>query len=254
MKHRVSILLLGWSIITVTGFVSAETGKEFGKISLPLGKVEVRSNDDGSWERALPNRTVYTGNIIRTDAKSRCEITLKGGGKVRIGAAAELELNDVNIKGLEKTYAANLKSGSAWVSAKAAFGEKKNVSLKMPTAVAAIRGTTYRTIAGEEESSVLVYDGKVAVNQPAGDEPEAKPEEKQDGSPGFKLGPVEEIEAPTEVAGPYEVTLEEWITLAEGMQINVRADGKYHMFEFDREKDQGLEFVRWNQERDAADE
>ena len=52
-----------------------------------------------------------------------------------------------------------------WVSAKAAFGEKKNIAVKTPTAVAAIRGTKYRAKAGEDESSVLVYDGKVDVNQ-----------------------------------------------------------------------------------------
>ena len=63
-----------------------------------------------------------------------------------------------------KTFNANLKRGNVWVSAKAAFGEKKNIAVRTPTAVAAIRGTTYRAKAGEEESSVLVYDGKVDVN------------------------------------------------------------------------------------------
>ena len=45
-----------------------------------------------------------------------------------------------------------------------AFGEKKNVQLRTPTAVAAIRGTKYRAKAGENESEVLVYEGKVDVN------------------------------------------------------------------------------------------
>ena len=47
---------------------------------------------------------------------------------------------------------------------KSAFGEKKNVAVRTPTAVAAIRGTTYRAKSGSEESSVLVYEGKVDVN------------------------------------------------------------------------------------------
>ena len=65
---------------------------------------------------------------------------------------------------MEKNFNASLKKGNIWVSAKAAFGEKKNVSVRTPTAVAAIRGTKYRAKAGEEESEVLVYDGKVDVN------------------------------------------------------------------------------------------
>jgi hypothetical protein len=73
------------------------------------------------------------------------------------------------------------------------------------------------------------------------------------GAPKFTLGPVEEIQAPTQVAGPYEVSLEDWVSLVEGMQINVRKDGKYSMFKFDQDADTGLDFVKWNKEQDAKD-
>ena len=224
----------------------------FGKISLPLGKVDLSSTSN-KWTRAKPNQPVFEGNIIRTQAKSRCEITLTGGGKVRIGENSELELNEVDVKPMSKNFNANLKKGNVWVSAKAAFGEKKNIAVRTPTAVAAIRGTKYRAKAGDDESSVLVYDGKVDVNQ-AKNYIEKRKEKRKGMAPKntpFKLGPVEEIKAPTQVAGPYEITLEEWITLAEGMQINVRKDGKYSMFEFDQAADGDLDFVKWNKEQDA---
>ena len=224
----------------------------FGKISLPLGKVEL-STTSNKWTRAKPNQPVFEGNIIRTQAKSRCEITLTGGGKVRIGENSELELNEVDVKPMSKNFNANLKKGNVCVSAKAAFGEKKNIAVRTPTAVAAIRGTKYRAKAGDDESSVLVYDGKVDVNQ-AKNYIEERKEKRKGMAPKntpFKLGPVEEIKAPTQVAGPYEITLEEWITLAEGMQINVRKDGKYSMFEFDQAADGDLDFVKWNKEQDA---
>ena len=224
----------------------------FGKISLPLGKVDLSSTSN-KWTRAKPNQPVFEGNIIRTQAKSRCEITLTGGGKVRIGENSELELNEVDVKPMSKNFNANLKKGNVWVSAKAAFGEKKNIAVRTPTAVAAIRGTKYRAKAGDDESSVLVYDGKVDVNQ-AKNYIEKRKEKRKGMAPKntpFKLGPVEEIKAPTQVSGPYEITLEEWVTLAEGMQINVRKDGKYSMFEFDQAADGDLDFVRWNKEQDA---
>ena len=224
----------------------------FGKISLPLGKVEL-STTSNKWTRAKPNQPVFEGNIIRTQAKSRCEITLTGGGKVRIGENSELELNEVDVKPMAKNFNANLKKGNVWVSAKAAFGEKKNIAVRTPTAVAAIRGTKYRAKAGDDESSVLVYDGKVDVNQ-AKNYIEERKEKRKGMAPKntpFKLGPVEEIKAPTQVSGPYEITLEEWVTLAEGMQINVRKDGKYSMFEFDQAADADLDFVKWNKEQDA---
>ena len=161
-----------------------------------------------------------------------------------------------NVKPMEKNFEATLKKGDVWVAAKAAFGEKKNVAVRTPTAVAAIRGTTYRAKAGNDESSVLVYDGKVDVNA-ASNVSEARDQQRrqgfqpQGGPPRFKLGPVTEIQAPTQVAGPYEVSLEDWVSLVEGMQINVRKDGKYSMFKFDQDKDDGLDFVKWNKELDA---
>jgi len=237
-------------LVVVFNFIIAQ--QPFGKISLPLGKVDV-STADNKWSRAKPNQPVFEGNVIRTQVKSRCEITLTGGGKVRIGEKSELELNEADVKPMAKSFNANLKKGNIWVSAKAAFGEKKNIAVRTPTAVAAIRGTKYRAKAGDDESSVMVYDGKVDVNQ-AKNYIEERKEKRKGLAPKntpFKLGPVTEIKAPTQVSGPYEITLEEWVTLAEGMQINIRKDGKYSMFEFDQAADGDLDFVKWNKEQDA---
>jgi hypothetical protein len=260
MVKQITLLLsFITTILIVVLSAHQSAGKNFGKISLPLGKVEVQSGGAGDWAKAKPNFPVNEGDIIRTLAKSRCEITLVGGGKVRIGENAELVLNKASVKPMEKNFNASLKKGNIWVSAKAAFGEKKNVSVRTPTAVAAIRGTKYRAKAGEEESEVLVYDGKVDVNAAKNVLDERQERRKSiapgggTGQPRFTLGPVTEIQAPTQVSGPYEVTLEEWITLAEGMQINVRKDGKYHMFEFDQGKDADLDFVKWNKEQDAKE-
>jgi len=239
-------------ILIFTSLLMA-AGQPFGKISLPLGKVEFKAGAE--WVRAKPNQPVFKGNLIRTQAKSRCEITLTGGGKVRIGENSELELNEADVKPMVKNFNANLKKGNVWVSAKAAFGEKKNIAIRTPTAVAAIRGTKYRATAGEDESAVLVYDGKVDVNQ-AKNYIEERKKKRQGLAPQqtpFKLGPVKEIAAPKQVSGPYEITLEEWVTLAEGMQINIRADGKFHMFEFDQTKDAEDEFVQWNKELDSGE-
>ena len=232
--------------------------KEFGKISLPLGRVQVQKAGKGDFKRAMPKMSVHENDIIKTLAKSRCEITLVGGGKLRIGQNSELEITQANVKPMEKNFGATLKKGDVWVAAKAAFGEKKNVAVRTPTAVAAIRGTKYRAKAGQDESSVLVYDGKVDVNA-AKNVIDARNQQMRQGgpqggaAPKFKLGPVTEIQAPTQVAGPYEVSLEDWISLVEGMQINVRKDGKYSMFKFDQDADARLDFVKWNKEQDAKD-
>ena len=72
-------------------------GQKFGKISLPLGRVEFKS-ESADWTRAKPNQPVFEGTVIRTQAKSRCEIILTGGGKIRLGENSELELNEADVK------------------------------------------------------------------------------------------------------------------------------------------------------------
>ena len=244
------------TIICITSF--AFTQKEFGKVTLPLGRVQVQKGGTGDFKRAMPRMSIHEKDIVKTLAKSRCEITLVGGGKLRIGQNSELEITEANVKPMEKNFGATFKKGDVWVAAKAAFGEKKNVAVRTPTAVAAIRGTKYRAKAGEDESSVLVYDGKVDVNAAKNVIDARKQQMRQGGpqggaTPKFTLGPVTEIQAPTQVAGPYEVSLEDWISLVEGMQINVRKDGKYSMFKFDQDTDAGLDFVKLNKEQDAKD-
>lgn len=238
--------------IYIYSFCTIHCQQPFAKITLPLGKVEILKSE-GSWIKARPNQKVFEGSILKTAARSRCELTLTGGGKIRIGENSELELNKADVKPMAKSFNANLKKGNIWVSAKAAFGEKKNIAVRTPTAVAAIRGTKYRAQAGNDESSVLVYEGKVDVNQAKNyiEERKNKRESLSPTKTQFKLGPVTEVGAPKSVSGPYEVNLEEWVTLAEGMQINIRKDGKFSMFEFDQAKDSDLEFVQWNKEQDS---
>ena len=220
---------------------------EFGKITLPLGIVEVQSKGGNDWTRAKVRQPVFAGDKVRTKPKARAEITLNGGGKLRIGENSELELTSASVSPMAKDFNANLNQGSVWVAAKAAFGEKKNVSVRTPTAVAAIRGTKYRAKAGSNESEVLVYEGKVDINTPEN----FQKQQQGSGAPKFSLAPVQTIQAPTQIAGPYEVSLEEWITLVEGMQINLRSDGKYSMFEFDKEADSQDPWVQWNLEQDS---
>ena len=134
--------------------------QEFGKITLPLGRVQIQKNGTGAFKKAMPRTPVHEKDVIKTLAKSRCEISLAGGGKLRIGQNSELEITLANVKPMVKDFGATLKKGDVWVAAKAAFGEKKNVAVRTPTAVAAIRGTTYRAKSGQDESSVLVYEGR----------------------------------------------------------------------------------------------
>jgi len=53
------------------------------------------------------------------------------------------------------------------------------------------------------------------------------------------------------LAKGFDGYFEQSVFANEGVQINVRRDGTYHMFEFDQTADEELDFVRWNKELDA---
>ena len=230
--------------------LSAQGKQLFGKVTFPLGDVQVQVAKTPDWTKAAMNQELFVGDRLKTAVKSRCEITLNGGGKFRIAEKSEVLLTEAKVTALKKDFGATVTRGQVWVAAKAAFGETKNVAVRTPTAVAAIRGTKYRAVAGEEESSVLVYDGKVDVNWAQGLDQSEEDQQGDSGGPIRLIQPTE-VAPPEEVPGPYEVTLEDWITIVEGIQINVRADGKYSMFEFDQAADAGLDFVRWNKDLDT---
>ena len=237
---------------TSPAVLSAQGKQLFGRVTFPLGSVQVQITPNPGWAQANLNQEVFVGDRLRTLQKSRCEITLNGGGKLRISENSELVFTEATVSPLKKEFGATASRGQIWVAAKAAFGETKNVAIRMPTAVAAIRGTKYRTVADTAESSVLVYEGTVDVIWAEAAQDGQNGDDGQAGAPGpLRIGPPQQVAAPKEVPGPYEVSLEDWITLVEGTQINVRADGFYNLFEFDQAADAELEFVRWNKDLDA---
>ena len=152
------------SLFAILLVATAFGQKEFGKITLPLGRVQVQKGGSGNFNKATMRMIIHEKDIVKTLARSRCEITLVSGGKLRIGENSELEITKAEVKPMEKSFGANLKTGDVWVAAKAVFGEKKNVSIRTPTAVAAIRGTVFRIDCDNNQSTINVYTGMVDVS------------------------------------------------------------------------------------------
>jgi hypothetical protein len=123
-------------------------------------------------------------------------------------------------------------------------GKGQKFRVESPTAVAGIRGTVFRMdVDSDTGTDVAVYEGKVAVGpgaylQKAGAVPDTAARH--------------EVKGPSEVEGPKEVTLREWLTIVAGQQIRVERSGKYRTWQFDAKKDSTDAWVQFNLERDAA--
>ena len=218
---------------------------EIGEISFILGEVTIISADSAAEKTAEISTCIRTGDKILTSEESRCEIRMYDDSVIRLGENSEFDVNEVTVK--EKTLGgkAKLKKGSLWNNLIKLKTGDRSIKVKTPTSVMAVRGTVFRVDAQSESStSVMVYEGAVDVR--LSEEIEKTVRETQMSAPG----PPTRVDGPSEVPGPYEVTLDEWKQIVAGMQIDVRNDGKYHHFEFDRAADSQNAWVKWNQERD----
>jgi len=217
-----------------------------GRLTFFLGDVSVRSGT-GAWSAARLEQPLTTAQELRTGAESRAELTL-GSSVVRLGERSRLRLDGVRVEGEAAQGSLSLLAGQLWSRLRGLGGD--GLQVRSPTAVMAVRGTTFRAEAAPDSSlDLVVYEGRVDAgpsDPSASARPGGSPAGGQGGAgaPGVAAGPKP-------VAGPYEITLDEWVKVTEGMRLRVRADGRFALQPMDREADRALAWVRWNQERDS---
>jgi hypothetical protein len=69
---------------------------------------------------------------------------------------------------------------------------------------------------------------------------------------GAVPGPPRQVQAPTQVAGPRQVSMQQWFEIVKAQQqIVVRPDGSYARSDFNLQEDEKLDWVQWNKKRDA---
>ncbi|OQX95595.1 hypothetical protein B6I21_04580 [candidate division KSB1 bacterium 4572_119] len=245
MKIKKSVFfLMIISLIFMIGFVRSDK-KSIGKVNFVLGgRGDIKVNHQGqrTWSNARLFSPVYNGDRFRTLSESRCEIRLAKKGTIRIGENADFTFKHDPITGKGNS---TLKKGRFWASIKGLFKQNR-FQIRTPTAVCSIRGTIYR-IDADSSTKVLVYDGAVDVGPAWMGEDDSTKNTRQ--TPRFQK-PVE-VQGPTVVPGPFEVTLDQWVRIVAGYQIEVRADGKYNKTKIDKNTDQEDDWVKWNKQRDV---
>ncbi len=184
------------------------------------------------------------GDRINTEKDSKIEIRLPDKSFIRFGEETSFELEAVayNQKTRKRNININMILGKTWAKVAKLFGGGRfDISTK--TAVAGVRGTVYRVNVNENNSAVVkVYWGEVAVK--------GKPSTNNSGPEESYSNPVQVL-GPHPVAGPRQVSAEEWVYMVKSLQqINISPDGKAEKpFNFDIESDLN-DWVRWNKLRD----
>lgn len=183
---------------------------------------------------------VAQGDTIATEADTRLELKFSDGSALRVGPSAKLQLTEAHFGGgpAKRKMTARLFFGNLWAKVTSVIQGDQKFQVETENAVAGVRGTTFRVDAHTDKSVLVrVYAGAVAVakNVPI----------YASGKPG---------ETRHEVAGPEEVSREQWEKLVgKQMQIFIAADGTPgDPQEFAADVDKDDAWAKWNQARDAA--
>lgn len=229
------------------GFI-VDSKNSLGKISFILGRqdeVNILPQDQDKWQQARLYSPVFNGDKVNTKQESRCEIKLNDFSIIRIGENSTFQLN----KNLDETAGGSrLSVGKIWLNIKSLF-KKEQFTVKTPTAVCSIRGTILR-IEADSSTNIAVYEGAVDVGPVWGASEQLKQQQERQTK---SLKPYE-VPGPYEIPPPFEVTLDQWIRIVQGYQIEIRRDGKYAKRKIDEAEDQKSDWIKWNQMRDETAE
>jgi len=125
------------------------------------GDVQTRHGTAG-YRTARLNEVLVPGDGIKTGASARAELSVGGGGYVRMDENSQVLVTAI-ASGGTTTFQAIV--GGIWVTIEQALSGTSKFEVRMPSAVASVTGTVFRCeVAADGESSTYVYEGEVAVD------------------------------------------------------------------------------------------
>jgi hypothetical protein len=196
-----------------------------GKV-VKLDGAATRTGSDGKKEPLKLDAAIELKDTIDVGAKGLLKLELTDGSVIALDEKSRLEITEADFKGQDvSAFSATLSAGKLWTKVKKLLGDSK-FEVKTPRAVAGVRGTIFRIDAdalikgakGRKADVVRVVEGVVRVNPSA-----------EVASKSKAAKPAANAKGPrTQVAGPTEVTADEWekkfVELQQNSQIAVGLD------------------------------
>lgn len=215
----------------------ADAGRQAaGTVTFMIGDVFV-SHDKATWVNADFDMNIYEGDQIRTEAESRCEITLEDGTIVRMDENSFQQFEKCIISKTAKEVSLFLFSGKIWLNARKILAKSDSFKVRTNKAVCAIRGTKFRVDTDDEQTRISVHKGVVATWSALFDK--AKHETDAD------------ISEPHPIAGPHPISMERWVEIVKAFQqITIDSNGKYEKKDLDVDTIMADQWVKWNMTRD----
>lgn len=225
------------------GTVKVDVGTGTAAVTALTGKARVNRDGGVKSEKLATGVLLAAGDRVTTGTGARLELKLPDGSYLRFDERTTFKL--ISMAGSRQKEERNIRVsmvvGKTWARVAKLFGKKRGgFSIATQTAVAGVRGTTFRMNVEEDNSAVLkVYGGEVEVRK------------KKEAAPGAEAAPPV-FTKPVPIKGPHPISMEEWVYIVKSLQqININPDGSATKpFRFDIQADLN-EWVRWNQMRDS---
>jgi hypothetical protein len=241
MKQKIAA---SWFLIAVAA-IALLHAENVARITRIEGRAELMRMGSDSWKVAKPNMQLAIGDALYAHKESLVELEYAVGSIVRLDANTKVTIEQCS----EKRASTRSGVGRVWINARKLLSQGNEFEMISPTAVAAVRGTAFSMSTDKDSTTqVAVYKGTVAVG-PTDTASQKKPTNAVQ-PPGE--GDRFEVPGPEEIPGPYEVSLEEWISIVAGQMISVRKDGKFSQEKFDAEKSAEDEFIKRCMDWDKA--
>ncbi len=133
-----------------------------GKITATKGGEQATLLPRRTWQRAVRQQDLKTGDVLRTKAAGTLAIVFADGTQVRLGRNSVMVVRQVSKTGKSSL---SLQRGRAWGRSPR---NRTNLSIETPSATAAIRGTEWAINADAESSRLQVFSGTVELSNEAG--------------------------------------------------------------------------------------
>lgn len=136
------------------------------KVKFVIGNVELQKNQQISWVKLGLNNNIYEGDRIKTSANSRVELDMPDGSVLKINENSVFDVKELKTPESdgEDKMSFTLWAGKLWAGFKKIFSDRQERTIESPSAVVAIRGTTFEMeVDIQQKTTIRVIEGKVGV-------------------------------------------------------------------------------------------
>lgn len=152
------LMTLCFAVMSAPAFAQEQVESFTAKLFTAKGTVEVLKKGAADWIAAKAPYPLDAGDQVRTAGKSKAEIYIKYGSKVRLEANTTFEISKISPE--ENTVAVMKGKMQAWIRKFAG----RAFSVRTPAAVCAVRGTVFSVEVAETGATTWdLFSGAIQV-------------------------------------------------------------------------------------------